>query len=70
MKIDRYEAKIIDGRIQYFAIAGKKSYPMPDAFKDMYTEDYLEIEPVTFERPELFDLADPQTYIPRRTSNV
>lgn len=82
MKIDRYEARIEHGNIVYYAIAGKKEYPMPDAFKDMYTDEYLNIEETVFTRPELYDLTpnlatDPKhpeymdackTYIPKRTS--
>lgn len=83
-KIDRYEAVLEHGVIKYYAIKGKTKYPMPEAFKDMYTDDYLAIEEVTYTRPELYDLTpnvatDPQhpdymdackTYIPRRTSNA
>lgn len=68
IKIDKYEAVLENGVIRYYAIKGKTKYPMPDAFKDMYTDDYLEIEETTYERPELFNLPDTKTYIPRRTS--
>ena len=68
IKIDKYEAVLENGVIRYYAIKGKTKYPMPDAFKDMYTDDYLEIEETTYERPELFNLPDSKTYIPRRTS--
>lgn len=68
MKIDGYKAEIEHGEIVYYAIAGKKRIRMPNAFKDMYTDDYLEIEEVRYERPELFDLQDHVCYVPRRTS--
>ena len=68
--IDKYEAVLENGVIKYYAIKGKIKYRMPEAFKDMYTDDYLEIEETTYERPELFNLPDSKTYIPRRTSNV
>ena len=70
IKIDRYEAVLEHGVVKYYAIKGKTKYPMPDAFKDMYTDDYLEIEEAVYERPELFNLPDMKTYIPRRTSNA
>ena len=70
ISIDRYEAVLENGVIKYYAVKGKIKYRMPDAFKDMYTDDYLEIEETTYERPERFNLSDAKTYIPRRTSNV
>ena len=51
ISIDKYEAVLENGVIRYYAIKGKTKYPMPDAFKDMYTDDYLEIEETTYERP-------------------
>lgn len=52
---------------EYFAIIGKKRYPMPSAFKDMYDDEHLDIVEVTTKMPELFDVAEPTFYIPRRT---
>ena len=66
IKIDRYDARIVNGTISYFAIAGEKEYPMPECYKEMYDEDHLAIEEVKLERPELFD-APAQHYIPLRT---
>ena len=70
IKIDRYEAVLEQGNIKYYATQGKTKYPMPAAFKDMSTDHYLEIDETTYERPELFNLPDSTTYIPRRTSNA
>lgn len=70
MKIDGYDVAYNKqlGKVEFFAIAGKKKYPMPDAFKDMYTDDYLEIEQVHSERPEVLDIATNDYYIPKRTA--
>lgn len=68
MKIDRYESVIEDGEIHYYAVSGKKRYPMPDCYKDMYNDDYLAIEQRTMERPELFgENTEATHYIPVRT---
>lgn len=66
IKIDRYDARIVNGTIAYFAIAGKKEYPMPECYKEMYNDNYLAIKEVTLERPELFG-APAKHYIPLRT---
>lgn len=67
ISIDKYEAVIEDGHIVYYAIAGKKKYRMPDAYKEMYDDKHLMIQERTLERPELFDC--PAThYIPILTS--
>lgn len=70
MKVDRYEIKYNPniGEEEYYAVCGKKKIPMPKAFKEMYTDDYLEIEKAHFERPELYDMTDNDFYIPRRTA--
>lgn len=70
MKIDGYDVAYNKqlGKVEFFAIAGKKKYLMPDAFKDMYTDDYLEIEQVHSERPEVLDIATNDYYIPKRTA--
>ena len=68
IKIDKYQTEIENGRIVYYAIAGKKKYPMPDAFKEMYNDKYLAIEERTITRPELFDTTATH-YIPLRTSD-
>ena len=67
IKIDRYETRIVNGRIEYFAIAGKKEYPMPDCYKDMYNDRYLAIAKKTMEMPELFD-TESEHYMPLRTA--
>ena len=66
IEIDRYQAEIENGTIVYYAIKGKNRYRMPEAYKEMYNDDYLAIEERTLERPELFETA-PTHYIPRRT---
>lgn len=68
MKIDKYETIIENGNIAFYAVIGKKKIRMPDAFKEMYTDDYLDIQEVEFKMPEVFGLSDPKSYIPRRTS--
>lgn len=68
--IERYTVEIDPSdsrRTICYAVSGKKKYPMPDAYREMYTDDYLAIQEQTLERPELYDLAGPH-YIPRRTS--
>ena len=66
IKIDRYETVLENGVIKYYAVAGKKRYEMPEAYKEMYNDNYLAISERTLERPELFDV--PAThYIPLRT---
>lgn len=70
MNVDRYEIKYnSDTRSEeYYAVCGKKKILMPSAFKEMYTNDYLEIEKVHFDRPELYDMTENDFYIPRRTA--
>lgn len=63
IKIDKYEPVIEDGVIVYYAIAGKKRYRMPDAYKEMYNENYLAITERTLSMPELFDVEGTH-YIP------
>jgi hypothetical protein len=66
IKIDRYETVLENGVIKYYAVAGKKRYEMPEAYKEMYNDRYLAIAERTLERPELFGV--PAThYIPLRT---
>lgn len=66
IEIDRYQAEIENGTIVYYAVKGKNRYKMPEAYKEMYNDDYLAIEERTLERPELFGTT-PVHYIPRRT---
>ena len=63
IKIDKYEPVIEDGAIVYYAIAGKKRYRMPDAYKEMYNENYLAITERTLSMPELFEVEGTH-YIP------
>jgi len=70
IKIEKYTVEIDpqDSRKTIvYAIAGKKKYRMPDAYREMYTDEYLAIQEQELQRPELFDELGPH-YIPRRTS--
>lgn len=67
--IEKYEAVIENGSIVYYAISGKKRYPMPDCYKEMYNDNYLMIEERVIERPELFDTTRTH-YIPLRTGSA
>ena len=67
IKIDRYETVLENGEIRYYAIAGKKRYPMIPAYKDLYDDAHLAIAERTLERPELFE-APATHYIPLRTA--
>lgn len=71
IKIDRYEAVIEGKDVKYYAVSGKKRYPMPSAYADMYTDEYLAITERTLERPELYDTdkehCEEKHYIPIRT---
>lgn len=66
--ISGYDARIVSGRISYFAIGTDGTeYPMPDAFKDMYDDEHLGIRLAHSERPEMFDIDTEEYYIPLRT---
>lgn len=67
IEIDRYETRMEKGKPKWFAVKGKQSYPMPDAFSAMYTDDYLAIEKVSNPRSEMFDIKESEYYIPLRT---
>lgn len=66
IKIDKYQTEIENGRIVYYAIAGKKKYKMPDCYSKMYTDEYLAIDERTMSQPELFD-APATHYYPLHT---
>ena len=66
IKIERYEPVIEHGAIVIYAIAGKKKYKIPDAYKDMCTDDYLAITERTLTIPELFEVEGTH-YIPLYT---
>lgn len=68
MRIDKYEPVYEHGKVNFYAIAGKKRILMPEAFKEMYTDDYLEIELVHSERPEVHGIDTDDYYIPKRTA--
>lgn len=71
MKIDGYEITYNSElhKEEYFAVIGKKRILMPDAFKEMYTDDYREIELVRMDLPEIFGMDEHEFYIPRRTAH-
>lgn len=66
INIDRYDMKLENGKVCYYAIAGKKRYPMPEAYKEMYDNEHLAITERELTMPELFGTA-PKHYIPLRT---
>lgn len=65
--IDHYDTRLIHGKPKTFAMAGKKEYPMPDAFASMYDSDHLAIMKVSNPRSEMFDIKESEYYIPLRT---
>lgn len=67
--IDKYESKIEGKTVKYYAIKGKKEYPMPDCYSDMYTDDYLAIKKIKMTMPELYD-TESEHYIPLRTAKL
>lgn len=72
IKIDRYDSVLEDGKIKYYAIAGKKKYEMPDCYHEMYDDTHLAIEERTLTMPELYSNENEETkmkhYIPLNTS--
>ena len=64
ISIDRYDTVLENGRITYYAIAGKKKYPMPEAFKDMYDDSHLAIREAHNDRPEMYGIPTTDYYIP------
>lgn len=67
--IDKYESRIENKTVRYYAIKGKKEYFMPDCYSDMYTDDYLAIKSVKMTMPELYDTVS-EHYIPLRTAKI
>ena len=67
IRIDRYETVLENGTIAYYAVSGKKRYPMPPAFKDMYNDSHLAIRQTHSERPEMFCIDTSEYYIPLYT---
>lgn len=53
--LSRYEARLVNGSVQYYAIATDGAeYLMPDCYRNMYTDDYLAIMERTVRIPDLF----------------
>lgn len=67
IRIDKYISKIVGKSIKYYAVKGKKEYPMPDCYSDMYNDDYLAITEKTMAMPELYE-TESKHYMPLRTS--
>ena len=71
MKLKKYEARVENGRVVHYAITVKgEKIRMPEAFAEMYTDDYLEISKPTSDMPEVLDLPEGEFYIPRRTTKI
>ena len=70
IRIDRYETVLENGNIAYYAVAGKKRYPMPPAFKDMYNDSHLAIREAHNDRPEMFGIDTTDYYIPLYTGVI
>ena len=71
MKIKEYVAAIEDGQVVHYAVTLKgEKIRMPEVFKEMYTDDYLEITKTKSDMPEVLGLPDEPFYIPRRTSKA
>lgn len=67
--LERYDARVERGQVKYYAIDKEgNEYPMPEAFKEMYTNDYLQIRKTVSEMPEVFNLPDGEYWIPIRTA--
>jgi hypothetical protein len=54
------------GTIVYYAVKGETRYRMPDAYKEMYNDNYLAIKKRKLLRPELFG-TEAEHYIPLKT---
>lgn len=68
--IDKYDFKTVrdkNGSVktEFYAVAGKTRYKMPEAFSDMYTEKYLAIKLVkALDSEVLGDELTSEYYIP------
>lgn len=71
MKLKKYEARVENGRVVHYAITVKgEEIRMPEAFAEMYTDDYLEISKTSSPMPEVLGLPEGEFYIPRRTAKI
>lgn len=69
MKLKKYEARVENGQVVHYAITSKgEEIRMPEAFSEMYTNDYLEIKKTTSDMPEVLNLPEGDFYIPIRTA--
>ena len=68
-ELKKYEAKVEDGVIVHYAITKDgERIRMPEAFRSMYTDDYLMIREASSEMPEVLDLPEGNYWIPIRTA--
>lgn len=70
ISIDRYECRKVNRLDKWFAIKGRKEYPMPSCYSDMYDDEHLAIRQVTVEFPSVFGLTEDEAthYQPLLTS--
>ena len=71
IELERYEVRFDTKlrRERYYAIDKEgNEYEMPPAFKEMYTDDYLQIRETSSEMPEVYDLPEGNFWIPIRTA--
>ena len=67
-ELKKYEAKIENGEIVHYAITKDgERIRMPEAFKNMYTDDYLMIRETHSDMPEVLGLPNGSYWIPVRT---
>lgn len=67
-ELKKYEAKIENGEIVHYAICKDgERVRMPEAFKNMYTDDYLMIRETSSDMPEVLGLPEGFYWIPVRT---
>ena len=68
IELKKYETVFEHGRpVTYAVTKTNKRIQMPEAFSDMYTDDYLAIEQVHSECPEVLGLTEADYHIPLYT---
>ena len=70
IELTRYETRLgKGGKPEYFAISKDgDEYPMPAAFSEAYTEDFLQIRWSKSDMPEVLNLPAEGFWIPIRTA--
>lgn len=66
IKIDKYEARLVKGKVITYAIKGDKEYQIPEAFVNMCDDNHLMITKAKTVMPELFG-TNGDYYVPLRT---